>query len=101
MYCGTSGGKIVAWKNTLENSSPNSSDQWRNIGNLAVGSMVSSIKVGGCGLIACEYKDSLSLLYQNRLAGVMTSAFKIIQTSSTVLQIYYLDPTGSPKVYGE
>lgn len=60
--------------------------------------MVNSIKVGNSGLVVCDYKDNLSLVYQNKLAGVMTAAFKIIQTSNTVLQIYYLDVSGNPKV---
>ena len=60
--------------------------------------MVSTIRVGNCGLIACEYKDSLSLIYQNKLAGIFNSNFKIIQTSNTVLQIYYHDQAGELKI---
>jgi hypothetical protein len=63
-----------------------------------VGSLVSNIKVGASGLILCEYKDSLSLLYQNKLTGVITANYKVIQTSNTVLQIYYLDTNGQVKV---
>jgi hypothetical protein len=98
MYCGTSNGKIIAWKSTLEGSVPSANEHWRNIGNLGVGSMINNIQVGSSGLIVCEYNGNLSLVYQNKLAGVMSSNFKIIQTSNTMLQIYYLDSTGSPKV---
>lgn len=98
VYCGTSNGKIIAWKSTLEGSVPSANEHWRNIGNLGVGSMINNIKVGNSGLIVCEYNGNLSLIYQNKLAGVMSSNFKIIQTSNTMLQIYYLDSTGTPKV---
>ena len=98
IYSGTSNGKIIAWKNTLEGSIPSASEHWRSVGSLSLGSSISNIKIGQCGLIACEYKDSISLIYQNKLAGVMTSAYKVIQTSNTVLQIYYIDSTGALKV---
>jgi hypothetical protein len=82
----------------MEGSIPSANEHWRNIGNLGVGSMINTIKVGGSGLIVCEYNGNLSLIYQNKLFGVMSTNFKIIQTSNTVLQIYYLDSTGTPKV---
>jgi hypothetical protein len=97
-YCGTSNGKIIAWKNTIEGSIPSANEHWRNIGNLSVGALINSIRVGGSGLIVSEYSGSLSLIYQNKLFGVMSPNLKVIQTSNTVLQIYYLDATGTPKV---
>lgn len=99
LYAGTTDGKILGWRNNLQGVAAVSPEQWRALGTIYLGENIHSINTGNSGMVAINYGNKLSLLYETKLGGRMNEKFKVLQTSNSCVQIYYTSTDGIERIH--